>query len=137
MRCNQGILSTLLLGVVLAAVGPGLVGGQQSDDAPPARVQLIIDYGDGVEKHFTALPWHTGMTVLDALEAAQQHPRGIRFAYRGKAATAFLTRIDDVENEGRGRNWLYEVNQVAATTSFATCALAAGDTVLWKFSDKR
>ena len=39
------------------------------------------------------------MTVLDALLLARQHARGIRLKYRGKAATALVTQIDDLVNQ--------------------------------------
>jgi hypothetical protein len=104
---------------------------------PAAAVRLAIDYGDGVEKHFTSLAWREGMTVLDAMKAAQEHPRGIEFQFRGSGATAFLTQIDDVKNEGAGRNWIYRVNGDLAERGFAVQKLAAGDTVLWKFEKSR
>lgn len=128
-------LAALCICAVIVAVSVA----QQPDNpaSPDGTVQLVIDYGDGVQKHFTALEWRDGMTVLDALEAAQRHPRGIKFAYRGKAATAFLTRLDDLENEGRDRNWVYRVNGELADRSFATFGLKAGDTVLWKFGAYR
>ena len=34
-----------------------------------AIVKLVIDYGDGVQKHFVALEYKDGMTVFDALLA--------------------------------------------------------------------
>ena len=109
-----------------------------ADDVPkPQTVQLIIDYGDGVQKHFTALEWKDGMTVLDALEGAQKHPRGIKFVHRGKGETAFLTQIDELENEGRGRNWVYRVNGELAKKSFAILTVKAADTILWTFGEYR
>lgn len=111
-------------------------------DEPPAKatehVRLIIDYSDGVQKHYTELPWRPEMTVLDALRQAQQHPRGIRLEYRGKAATAMVTRIDDLTNQGgRGRNWIYRVNEEPGSRSCGIRPLEAGDTVLWKFETYR
>jgi hypothetical protein len=109
-----------------------------ADDAPaPQTVRLIIDYGDGVQKHFTALEWKDGMTVLDAMEEAQKHPRGMKFVHRGKGETAFLTRIDELENEGRGRNWMYRVNGELAKKSFAILTVKAADTILWTFGEYR
>lgn len=109
-----------------------------ADDAPkPPTVKLVIDYGDGLEKHFTALPWKDGMTVLDVLEAAAQHPRGIKFVHRGKGDTAFLTQIDDLKNEGNGRNWLYSVNGQQGKKGFGATAVKAADTILWSFSEYR
>jgi hypothetical protein len=115
------------------AVGPAC-----ADDVPePQTVRLIIDYGDGVQKHFTALEWKDGMTVLDAMKEAQKHPRGMKFVHRGKGETAFLTRIDELENEGRGRNWMYRVNGELAKKSFAILTVKAADTILWTFGEYR
>jgi hypothetical protein len=135
MRTPSRVAILTALACVLAIpVGARIL---TADDPPRPQVQMIVDYGDGVQKHFTALAWRDGMTVLDALELAQQHARGIRFAYRGQDATAFLTRIDDLENEGRGSNWVYRVNGEMADRSFAIFPLKAGDAILWKFGDYR
>jgi hypothetical protein len=109
-----------------AAEGP-------AEKAASPVVQVTIDYADGVQKHFSHLGWKRGMTVLDAMLAADQHPRGIAIVHRGKGATALLTRIDDVENEGAGRNWVYRVNGKLADRSMGVYELQSGDTVLWKF----
>jgi hypothetical protein len=108
-----------------------------AEEERPASVRLAIDYGDGAEKHFTALGWREGMTVLDAMKAAQEHPRGIKFQFRGSGATAFLTQIDDLKNQGSGRNWLYRLNGELAERSFAIQKVQAGDAVLWKFEKSR
>ena len=104
------------------------------------NVILVIDYNDGVEKHFTALTWTEGMTVLDAMNQAKEHPHGIRFAYKGTGATAFLTQIDDLENQGGGagkKNWVYRVNDKLADKSFGVYEIKAGDTVRWKFMERK
>src|SRR5687768_11076287 len=82
----------------------------QKQEAAKETVKLVVDYGDGVQKQFAALPWTKETTVLAALEAAAKHPRGINFTHQGKGETVLVTAIDDLKNEGRGRNWLYEVN---------------------------
>ncbi len=106
-------------------------------DEPPKTVALVIDYADGVQKHFPQVRWKDGMTVMDLLEAAGKHPRGIRFEYRGRDATAFLLQIDDLKNEGRGRNWVYRVNGKLADRSFAVQKLEARDRVVWEFGEYR
>ena len=108
-----------------------------SAQEPAARVEVVINYGDGVEKRFTAVPWKEEMTVLDAMKHAQNHPRGIKFEHRGSGATTFLTQIDDLKNEGSGRNWIYRVNGELATCSFAIHELKRGDAVLWSFEKSR
>ncbi len=61
----------------------------------------------------------------------------MKFQERGSGATAFLTQLDDLKNEGSGRNWIYRVNGQIADRSFAVYRLEAGDTVLWKFEKSR
>jgi hypothetical protein len=110
------------------ACGASSVAADESD-----AVRLVIDYSDGVEKHFNAIAWKSGMTVMDVMLAAKKHPRGINFEHKGKGATALLTKIDDVDNEGRGLNWLYRVNDQPGDRSIGIFEVKPGDTVLWKF----
>ena len=127
------------LTIALALFNTMPVGRAFAADEPPAAktVRMVVDYGDGVQKHFTKLAWRDGMTVLDALTAAAKHPRGIKIKYRSKGATAFLTKIDELENEGRARNWVYRVNNKLADRGFGIFPLKPGDTVLWKFGEYR
>jgi uncharacterized protein DUF4430 len=119
----------------LATLALCIVGTQSRlmADEPSKTVQLTIDYGDGVQKVFRNLEWKERMTVLDALQLAAKHPRGIKFSHRGSGATAFVTSIDEQTNEGAGRNWLYEVNGKPANKSCGVWELKAGDSVLWQF----
>lgn len=101
--------------------------------AATETVKLVIDFNDGVQKQFVALPWTKETTVLTALEAAAKHPRGIKFTHQGKGENVLVTAIDDLKNEGRGRNWLYEVNGKLGDRSCAVMPLKSGDSVLWRF----
>ena len=124
-------LSALALLLPLAA----WTAAHQADNDDPF-VRLEIRYTDNVEKHFTRLPFREGMTVLDAMNLADDWPRGIDFQHRGRNATAFLTSIDALENEGgRGqrRNWLFSVNDEPADRSFGVVALQPGDVVRWEY----
>jgi hypothetical protein len=104
------------------------------EPAEHKTVRLSIDYGDGVQKVFSGLEWQEKATVFSALEAAAKHPRGIKFEHRGSGATTLVTSIDGQKNEGRGRNWLYEVNGKLGETSCALAEIQAGDAVLWRFA---
>lgn len=130
---NRRPIWTALVATALAAFP--LVAGTQ--DAEKKTVRLTIDYGDGVQKTFGALPWQEKMTVLGALEAAAKHPRGIRFEHRGRGASAFITSIDDLTNEGPGRNWTYQVNDARGAVSAGALELKPGDSVLWRFGGSR
>jgi len=96
---------------------------------------LVVRYGDGVETHFTALPWQKGMTALDGLVAAQKHRRGITFVQRGKGASALVTQIGELKNEGSGKNWIFSVNDKTADVGAGAYELKAGDAILWKFAE--
>lgn len=131
-RC---VLALLVAAAVFVPLGQIPAGARAEDKAKAkAKIRLVIDYGDGVQKHFTRLPASEGATVLAAVEAAARHPRGIKFKIRGSGSTTFLTQIDDAENQGaRGRNWTYRVNGKLGDRSCALQKLKAGDTILWKF----
>jgi uncharacterized protein DUF4430 len=98
-------------------------------------VELVVDYGDGVEKRFKRIPIHGGMTVLGALRFTADRPHGIKYEMRGEGDLAFLTKIDDLSNQGGGdgRNWLYRVNGKPATKSFDAYVVSPGDVILWKY----
>ena len=82
---------TLLACLALAAVIP--TSFSPADEPNNRTVRLVVDFGDGFEKHFTQLRWQDKMTVFDAMQLARQHRRGIRFEYRGKGATLLLTFV--------------------------------------------
>jgi len=104
----------------------------------PETVSLVIDYNDGAQMVFPAIPWKEDCTVLNALEFATAHRRGITCKIRGKGATALLYRIDDLENQGgSGLNWIFKVNGKLGDRSFAITSLEPGDRILWKFDEYR
>ncbi len=108
--------------------------GVRAEEGPPT-VRLVVDYGDGVEKHFTAIPWKPKMTVFDVLQAAARHRRGIRVRHRGSGETTFVLEIDGLKNEGRsGRNWVYRVDGKLGDRSCGVYRVKAGQTVLWTFA---
>ena len=140
----KNLLPTLACGLLASALTViALTRPVLADDQPPIAVdepttakktvQLVVDYGDGVRKHFHRITWHDKMTVQDATEAAAKHPRGIRIKLRGKQATAFLTQIDDLANNPRGRNWVYRVNDKLANRSFGVYPVKSGDIITWSY----
>ena len=97
-------------------------------------VSLTISFGDGVEKRFTALAWKEGLTILAALELAQEHARGIKFKSRGKNETTLLLEIDGLSNGTHDKYWVYSVNGKEGDCSCALVKLQPSDAILWKFS---
>ncbi|MEX2027669.1 MAG: DUF4430 domain-containing protein [Pirellulaceae bacterium] len=127
---NRRMLLTVFLSLAAALAAA-------AEPAEEKSVKLTIDYGDGVQKVFVALPWQEKMTVLAALEAAGKHPRGVKLAHQGSGERVLVTAIDELKNEGRGKNWLYEVNGKLADKSAGVYELSAGDAVLWRFKAYR
>ena len=124
----RGHLLTLVLSAAVALAQSAAARGAES------VVLLTIDYGDGVQKTFVALPWKEKLTVFGALQAAAQHPRGIKVQHTGSGETTFVTAIDDRTNEGQGgNNWKYEVNGQRLPVSAGVAELKAGDAVVWRF----
>ena len=104
-------------------------------EAQDATVRLVVNYGNGVIKTIIGLPWTKGSTVLDVMNAAKNRPHGINFSYTGSGASAFLTRIDDVANEGGSKkNWQLWVNTSYADKSFAVYEVQPLDVVFWRFT---
>jgi hypothetical protein len=129
-RAAVALIAALLL--LTGTWAPRPAGAQNAS----STVRLVIDYGDGTIKTITDLSWKKGDTVLDAMNAAKAHPHGITFSYTGSGASAFLTKIDDVANEGGGgnrKNWQYWVNTAYGHRSFAAFDLQPLDVVFWRF----
>jgi Domain of unknown function (DUF4430) len=108
--------------------------------AQSATVRLVIDYGDGVIKTISDLPWSKGQTVLDLMNAAKARPHGITFRATGSGDSAFLTQIDDLTNEGGGagkKNWQLWINSAYADRGFGVYELQASDVVFWRFTTQQ
>ena len=131
-RLTRRAAAILLAAMLLVAAAAGDHAHAQS-----ATVRLVVDYGDGVVKTITGLPWAKGSTVLDVMNAAKDRPHGISFSYTGSGASALLTRIDDVANEGGAaakKNWQLWVNTSYADRSFGVYEVQPLDVVFWRFA---
>lgn len=100
-------------------------------DPQEKKVTIEIDFGERAEKKTLTIPWKVGLNVLDAMNQAKQEKR-LKFKYRGKGVSAFLTQIEGVKNQGaKGDNWIFRVNSKLANRSFGVILLKAGDQVNW------
>lgn len=140
----------LLLGVVLLGLLLWNRGESANQHAEPSErlaawspspaatgeiVRLEIDFGNGARRVFDALPYQAGMTVADVMARARSFRPGISFKQVGEGATAFLTELEGLKNEGAsGRNWQYEVAGAPGTKSFSLQSVAAGELVRWSFA---
>ena len=134
-RCHR--LTRRAAAFLLAAMLLAIAAASDQAHAQSATVRLVVDYGDGVIKTITGLPWAKGSTVLDVMNAAKDRPHGISFSYSGSVASAFLTRIDDIANEGGAatkKNWQLWVNTSYADKSFGVYEVQPLDVVFWRFT---
>lgn len=132
------ILAGLALLGAWGATGSSLVAQPPAASPPPLEsvVRVVIDYKDGVEKGFVAIPFRPDMTVLDALTDASRHPRGVKIEVTGKGELAFVRKIDDLANQGGGktaRNWQFSVNGKPGTRGCGVSKLKESDVVRWEF----
>lgn len=120
---------------LLILLAMGLISPLTIAAAEPSEkiVTLTIDFGDGVQKRFTQLPWNDKLTVLGALELAAKHHRGVKFTQRGSGETAFVDSIDGLKDQRQGKAWIYSINDRTGEKSAGIAALAPGDAILWKF----
>ena len=132
-RCNR--LTRRAAAILLAAMLLAIPAAGERAHAQSATVRLVVDYGDGVIKTITGLPWAKGSTVLDVMNAAKDRPHGISFSYTGSGASAFLTRIDDISNEGGAKkNWQLWVNTSYADRGFGVYEVQPLDVVFWRLT---
>ena len=133
---RQQILVVALVAIV-ALCGFTLRNKSVAADPNAKPISMTIDYGDGVEKRFVELAYKPDMTVLDALNAAQEHRHGITVVLNGSGQNALVSQIDDLKNEGGGpksRNWMFHVNSKQADKGVGVFVLRPGDAILWKFA---
>lgn len=109
--------------------------------AAPAStaISLLIDYGDGAQKRLAGLAFTPEMTVFDAMNLANAHPRPIMCVVKGTGDRAQLMSIDDLRDEGAekgiktARCWQYWVNAQYGMTSIGVAKLEPGDRVVWAY----
>ncbi len=140
-RMRLPILLTAMTVLLVARFQPSSCADTQEPEKspkPPATVSLVIDFGDGAQKVYPAIPWKQGMKGSDLLEFARQHRHGIQIKSRGSGARTLLLKIDDLANEGSGgKNWIFRVNGELGDRSYAVTDVAAKDRILWKFDTYR
>jgi hypothetical protein len=101
-----------------------------SDTASAKSVTLVVQSNSGYEPESNTVRWRPGMTIGDLMNA---DPR-TSLQSQGSGASAFITSINGVANEGAGgRNWMYSVNGKRGDKSYALFELQPGDHVLWSF----
>src|SRR5262249_22901960 len=111
-----------------------LVGANGGRKAESFNVRLGNGLGRWRNQTHTRLPWAKGSTVLDVMNAAKGRPHGISFTYTGGGASAFLTGIDELANEGGGKkNWQLGVNTGYADKSFGIYEVQPLDVTFWRF----
>lgn len=123
--------------LTLAALLPALAEDTPQGKSTVQTVRLRIDYGNGVEKHYT-FPWKPGLTAFDALKAAEAARPAItlKFDKSGGHDTIIIKEIDGFTNEGSGgtrKNWQFWINSGFADRSCGVLELKPSDVATWRF----
>lgn len=99
-------------------------------------VSLAIDFGDGFEMHYTALPHTPEMTVFDVLQQAAKHAHPLEFKHSGSGSAAFISQFADKANQ-KGPEafyWQFRVNGQYAKKGAGAYEVAPGDQVRWFYA---
>ena len=114
-----------------------------------STVSLTIDYSNGVQKHFSSIPWESGLTLLGAIEASAAIPPGAAISFGSdRSGHAIGLVIDEMpRGEIAASEWVIWVNakpfksRLGTDTSFGfhpdereANLLNPGDHVLIKLS---
>lgn len=114
---------------------PAVPAPAKDSSNSPATVTVELLSGAGTGSREFTVDWADGMTALDATIALRdQH--AIELKFRGDGATAFVSAIAGIENQGAGGdNWVYLINGKLGTASCDVADLHAGDRLTWRFGD--
>jgi hypothetical protein len=110
-----------------------------------ATASVTIDFSNGCTKSFASVPWTQGLTILEALEAAQSTLPGLAMEYGSDRVGAVIgLHLDGMPRESPGE-WRFWVGarpgpeRLGTATSFgfrpesrAANEVAAGDHILAK-----
>jgi hypothetical protein len=114
-----------------------------------STVSLTIDYSNGAQKHFSRIPWQTGLTLLGAIEASAAIPPGAAIHYGSdRVGHAIGLVIDEMpRGDTAASAWVIWVNakpfksRLGTDTSFGfhpdereANLVNAGDHILIKLS---
>lgn len=114
-----------------------LVSHQLKAENVADHIDLVIQFDNDFEKHYSKIRYTQEMTVLNAMQQMQKHPRATPFKVRGKGTSTFLFEIDSIANQGNGKNWIYYVNGKRATVGIGAKKLNPRDHILWKYEPYR
>ncbi len=98
--------------VASAILVPAGADGAEKAPASSGAVNLVIDYSNGAQKHFSGIPWTYGMRILGAIEAAKSIAPGLtsqRLTDRGWMVV--ITAVDNVKGSTDRSAWLAWVNK--------------------------
>jgi hypothetical protein len=114
-----------------------------------STVALTIDYSNGVQKHFSSIPWRDGLTILDAIQASEGIRPGTTVSFGSdRSGHAIGLVIDEMPHKDtEAAEWVVWINarrfhrRLGTQTSFGfhpdereDNLLGSGDHVLIKLS---
>ncbi len=106
-----------------------------ADAVVAGTVQLRVDFADQQKDLNVKVPCSADSTVFTILQRAEKMG-DLEFDSQGSGSTAFVHSIDGVMNAGgRGKNWVFRVNDQLAKESCGSFGVAPGDVIEWRFGE--
>lgn len=106
-----------------------------ADAVVAGTVQLLVDFSEQRRDLNVKVPCSADSTVFTILQRAEKMG-DLEFDSQGSGSTAFVHSIDGVMNAGgRGKNWVFRVNDQLARESSGSLGVAPGDVIEWKFGE--
>ena len=128
----------LVVLIIAAAAGCESPDGDESSTKEVApgtagTVTVEIDFNGRKQNKEFQIACNQDSTVFSILQQAE-NKGDVKFVFSGSGETAFVSSIDDIENEkAAGDNWTYKVNGDLADRSCGVFPVKTGDKILWRF----
>ena len=131
---RSAVGGALLLAWSLTVLGCGDQTAAPRTQTSPAQYVVLDVVADGEfqKRHHDQCVWSEGMTVIDVLQQAMDRQR-LEIEHRGSGQTAFVERINGVENVAGGRNWLFRVNGQRSSQGAGSVTVRPNDVILWEY----
>lgn len=108
----------------------------EEDEAAGGTVSMDINFGGNPpNKRITGIPWQSGMTVLDAMNEAQNAGELTYTSQTDSSLGVYITGIDGVM-QTQTTYWLFCVNNVTSQVGVSEKVLNDGDNVEWYYTSE-
>lgn len=128
------VLVAILL--VVEILPPSSLSETDSEVYQPARITLVIDYGDGMIATYQGVAIEPRETLFSVTERMAKDNR-FDFKFEEYAGVGPLVVQIGSRKPDTGEYWQYWINGVYGTVGAGSYQLASGDVATWKLTGER